>query len=277
MLNALYRIPEIDGHSNIEIQISNGCNLTCQSCSHYTNVGGGKNLDVDTISEWISLWNGRITPKHFIIMGGEPTLNRDLTEITEVSARLWASSTIKIVTNGFFLGKHPGLPLVMKKYGVELEISLKSEDEEYLKKIAPVKNLVEGWVRDFGVKVKWRKDYKNWLKVYHGYGPGIKPFEDGDPGQSFRACGQKVCRVLHEGSIWKCPRLAYLHIYKKRFDLDSSWNQYLKYEPLGSSASMREIRSFFEQEEIPECAMCPANKIPMVLPSPMTSAKELLK
>lgn len=277
MLKTIYKVPEIDGHSNIEIQISNGCNLTCQSCSHYTNVGGGKNLDIETISEWIKIWNTRIAPRHFIIMGGEPTLNKNLAEITEVSARLWSKSTIKIITNGFFLEKHPDLPSVMKKYKAELEISLKSEEEMYLKKITPIKELVEGWRRDFGIKTRWRKDYKNWLKVYHGYGPDIRPFEDGNPKQSFRICGQKVCRVLHDGNIWKCPRLAYLQIYKNRFNLDSSWDKYMKYKPLKAEASMKEIRWFFEQEEIPECAMCPANKIAMALSSPMTPAKELLK
>jgi sulfatase maturation enzyme AslB (radical SAM superfamily) len=275
MLKSLYRVPEIDGHSNIEIQVSNGCNLTCQSCSHYTNVGFAKNIDAKTVREWIGDWNERILPKNFILMGGEPTLNKNLVEIAELSARVWAFSKIKIVTNGFFLEKHPELPALMQKFNLNLEISLKSNDKEYLERIEPVKRLVDDWRGRFKIRVKWRKDYENWLMVYKGYGPEIRPFNDNEPKKSFESCGQKVCRVLHEGDIWKCPRLAYLHLYK--FKLDDSWSPYLKYRPLKAGASAKEIKSFFEQKEIPECAMCPARKHPMELPNPIISARELLR
>jgi MoaA/NifB/PqqE/SkfB family radical SAM enzyme len=277
MIKKLYKIPEIDGHSNLEIQIANGCNLTCQSCSHYTNVGGGKNLNAKTVEKWISNWNEKIVPKNFIIMGGEPTLNKNLVDIAELSATMWPMSKIKIITNGFFLHNHQKLPLIMQKFDIELEVSIKSNDEDYVEKINPTRKLINDWKNEFKFKIKWREDHKNWLKIYHGYGSNIKPFEDKSPKESFESCGQKVCRVLHEGDIWKCPRLAYLHIYKKKFELDESWGEYLRYKPLKAGSSMKEIKHFFEQREVPECAMCPAKKHPMILPSPMTAAKDLLK
>lgn len=275
MLKNLYKIPKIDGHSNLEIQIANGCNLTCQSCSHYTNVGGGKNLDTNTVVSWIKNWNNRVLPENFIIMGGEPTLNKNLISITKASLDLWRFSNIKIITNGYFLEKHPELPKIMHKSRIFLEISLKSNDSEYLKQIRPVQELIKDWTNKFDIKVAWRSDYENWLKVYHGYGPNILPFKDENPAKSYEVCGQKVCRVLHDGRIWKCPRLAYLHTYK--FKLHEDWDYYLKYKPLDSRCSFKQIKNFFETKEIPECAMCPAKKLKMDLPSPIVKFSELTK
>lgn len=274
MLKNLFKVPRIDGHSNIEIQIANGCNLTCQSCSHYTNVGGGKNLSAAEVEDWIREWNEVLLPENFIIMGGEPTLNKDLLQITRISCELWKHSKVKIVTNGYFLKNHPRLPEIMHDMKVSLEISLKSDSDEYRKQMAPVRELVDSWTERYRIDVRWREDQKSWLKVYHGYGPNIKPFEDNDPAESYRNCGQKVCRALHERCIWKCPRLAYLHTYK--FKLDDSWDKYLKYEPLRPGASLSQIRKFFTEEEIPECSMCPAKKHRMELPSPLIPARNIL-
>jgi sulfatase maturation enzyme AslB (radical SAM superfamily) len=237
-------------------------------------VGGGKNLDTETVCSWIKNWCGRIVPENFIIMGGEPTLNKNLISIIESSAKLWRLSTIKIITNGYFLKNHPDLPRVINEHNAVLEISLKSDDPEYLKQIEPIKDLVSGWVSKFKINVVWRKDHKNWLRVYNGYGPDIMPFEDNDPEKSYEVCGQKVCRVLHNGCIWKCPRLAYLHTYK--FKLHSSWDYYLKYKPLGPQSTFKQIKNFFETKAIPECSMCPARKHRMELPLPIIKPSELI-
>ena len=258
MLKNVYKIPKINGHSSLEIQIANGCNFTCQSCSHYTNVGGGKNLNLETFTEWCLNWNKKIVPENFIIMGGEPTINNQLVEIVKKSLILWKNSNIKIITNGFFLEKHIELPTIMHNSRIFMELSLKSDSKDYLESMAPVFRLIEDWKKKYQINIKFRNDYKSWLKIYNGYGKDITPFNDGNPKKSYEICGQKVCRVLHENCLWKCPRLAYLNLYNKRFKSNNAWDPYLEYKPIMPNAKMKEIKKFFEEKEIFECSMCPS-------------------
>lgn len=274
MIKSLYKIPQIDGHSNLEIQIANGCNFTCQSCSHYTNVGGGKNLSLETCFDWMKNWNKRILPENFIIMGGEPTLNKDMLNIIILSSKMWNNSKIKLITNGSFLYKHPDLPKIMNdRNNIYLEISIKHDnsDVDYSKLVNSIKDLVNNWKSKYKINVSFREDYKHWLKLYHGHGKDILPFNDNNPELSYKECGSKVCRVLHEGNIWKCPRLAFLKLYKTKFNLDSSWDQYLEYKPLTPNCTNSELIKFFTEKHIKECSMCPIGKNYIKLDPPKLS------
>jgi hypothetical protein len=73
-----------DGMSSIEMHVSHGCNLTCSSCSHYSNHGHKGNLNEDEFEAWIAPWAKKIKPRWFTIMGGEPTLNKKLTSLTKI-------------------------------------------------------------------------------------------------------------------------------------------------------------------------------------------------
>lgn len=273
MLKQLYIPPLIMGQRNIQMHVAHGCNLTCQSCSHYTNTGGGKTLSVEKAVSWMKPWSNRISPDFFVILGGEPTLNKKLCDIAVESAKLWCAR-IKIVSNGFFLHLHPDLPSIMREYNMCLEISLKSDSEEYNKRLEPVRELVSKWPKE--VDVVWRHDYRRWLKAYHGYGPSMMPYKDNDPEKSFDICGFKICKVIHEGKLWKCPRLAFLKMHNEKFKLHSDWNPYMEYQPLEPSCDNKKMIEFFEEQAIAECGMCPANKEKMELPSPLISAKELI-
>jgi len=277
MLKLMYKPPPILGQRNIQMHVAHGCNLTCQSCSHYTNTGGGKLLDLIDAIDWMKPWCERIVPDFFILIGGEPTLNKKLTDIAIAAAKMWKYSKIKIVTNGFFLDKHPHLPQAMKDYDLHIEISIKSNAPEYDEKIKPIKNIVQEWLaKEPKLHIKYRNDYTHWIKIYHGYGPNIMPYQDNDPKTSFQNCGFKICKVLHETALWKCPRLAFLKLHNQKFPLHENWNPYLNYQPLKPNCTWRELVNFYTEETIPECAMCPAKIEYMNLPSPLIPAKELI-
>lgn len=277
MLKVIYKPPLILGQRNIQMHVAHGCNLTCQSCSHYTNTGGGKLLDTEQAIEWMKPWAQKIMPDFFILIGGEPTLNKKLTEITLEAARLWKYSKIKIVSNGFFLDKHPELPKVMKDFDVYLEISIKDNTSEYNERMKPTRDIVAQWLaKEPKLNIRYREDYTHWIKLYHGYGPDMMPYKDNDPEMSFKNCGFKICKVLHEGKLWKCPRLAFLKMHNEKFRLHPDWNPYLNYTALEPSCTRQELIDFYKEESIPECAMCPANIEYMKLPSPLIPAKDLI-
>ena len=90
-------------HDRLEIHAAHACNLTCESCSHFSNGGHKAILSPEDAEEWMKLWNTRIEPKTFRILGGEPTLNPNLTELIYLTRPCWPSSKITLVTNGLLL------------------------------------------------------------------------------------------------------------------------------------------------------------------------------
>ncbi len=58
-------------------------------------------------------WVGRLAPESFCLVGGEPTINPKLAEMVYLAARFWPRSQLRLITNGFFLHKHPRLPEVL--------------------------------------------------------------------------------------------------------------------------------------------------------------------
>ena len=65
----------------LELHVTHACNFTCEGCSHYSNHGHFGNISLDDIEDWLYAWSERIRPKTLTILGGEPTLNKDLPEI----------------------------------------------------------------------------------------------------------------------------------------------------------------------------------------------------
>lgn len=275
-----------DRMSNIELHVAHGCNLTCDSCSHYSNHGHKGLLSIKDAEDWMRPWSAKIAPKWFSLMGGEPTLNKNLVPITKLTVQIWSGTHVRIITNGFFLDRHPDLPEAMEKLGVQLRISIHSDNKEYTERLKPVRRLVADWqAKHPNLDVVWKEDWKGWLQVYRGFGNNMLPFEDKQPRKSWESCGVKWCRQLFLGKLWKCPNLAYLQMQDQKFDLHPKWEPYLTYrhgdlkgQAIEPTASQREIKAFYEEEEIPHCAMCPAkvNYHPN-FPSPLIPVSSLLK
>ena len=98
----------------LDLHITENCNLTCESCSDFNNHGFTSMLSLEDGERWMSLWNKRIQPKKFIILGGEPTLHKDLIPFLELARHMWPNSEVVLTTNGFFIHQHDGLDKVLK-------------------------------------------------------------------------------------------------------------------------------------------------------------------
>ena len=59
----------------LEFHVAFGCNMTCESCAHYSNHAHAGNVAPSELERQIALWNGKIVPRSFRLLGGEPTLN----------------------------------------------------------------------------------------------------------------------------------------------------------------------------------------------------------
>lgn len=256
---------------HLEIHVAHACNLTCESCSHYSNQGHNGYVSLAEADRWLTSWSKRLSLDAFSLLGGEPTIHPDLANFVVLARAHWPTAYLRLVTNGFFLHRHPRLPLVLQgDPNACLYLSVHHNSPEYRERLRPIMDLVEAWVRDYGIRVEFYESFKYWTRRYHGSGHTMEPFSDSQPRQSWERCPAKTCPQIFEGRIWKCAPLAYLRQQHARHRLSAAWAPYLQYQPLDPGCSDGEIAEFFRREEEPSCAMCPAAPVRFELPIPLT-------
>lgn len=250
--------------NQIELHVTHACNFTCEGCSHYSNHGHSGNLSVDTAREWLYNWSQRVVPNTFVILGGEPTLNEELTDIVYLVRMIYPdpSTKIDLVSNASFLHKHPRLPQALKATQTNLAISIHStKHKDYVRRFKRGYKLAKEWKHNLGVHVEfWDFTNNHWIPQYKGYGNNFMPYEDDNPRLSWEKCVSKHAMQIHEGKLWKCPALAYLPMQANKYNLSQKWDPYLKYEPLSSDCTDEELKEFLSREDELFCSMCPANK-----------------
>ena len=256
----------------LELHVTHACNFTCEGCSHYSNHGHTGNISLDDCEEWLYGWSKRVKPKTFTILGGEPTLNKDLPEIVYMVRAMFPDPTtgIDVITNATGLHLQPRLPQMLVATGATLAVSIHStEHPNYIKKFKRGYKLAKKWKHDLGVWVEfWDFTNKEWVIQYKGFGDRMMPYEDNNPRKSWEVCISKYAMQLHEGKLWKCPALAYLPMQAKKYNLSDKWNPYLKYQSLDVDCTDEELEEFLNREDESFCSMCPANRDVYTKPDP---------
>jgi hypothetical protein len=257
----------------LELHVTHACNLTCESCSHYSNHGHRGSLSLETADAWMASWSRRVIPGTFNLLGGEPTVHPDLPAFVGLVRSHWPTTTIRISTNGFLLHRHPTLAAELARHGPsEINLSIHHGSPEYEKRLQPVRALLKEWREAYPtIRIKPIPSEKNWTRRYLGEGATMKPFIDNDPRSSWEICPARTCAQLHEGKIWKCGPLAYLPMQAEKFGLGEEWEQYLRYQPLEPGCSDEEAAEFFGREDESACLMCSAEKRLFELPLPFRS------
>ena len=253
----------------LEIHVVHSCNLTCESCSHYSNQGHKGMLGLETADRWLAGWSRRLKPTLFKLVGGEPTLHPELSAMIRLARHHWPHSHMSLATNGFFLHRHPELPRALHETRTVLSISQHHQSPEYLEKIQQIVELVQAWKREHDIAAEIVPSYRMWTRRYRGTGATMEPYEDGQPRQSWTICPAKWCAQLYLGNIWKCAALAYLGMQHERYHLSEKWADYLRYKALEPGCSDDELREFLGREEESCCGMCPAVAERFELPSPL--------
>ena len=257
----------------LELHVTHTCNLACDSCSHYSNHGHAGNLDLAEADRWMGAWSDRLIVEEFNLLGGEPTIHPGLSEFVVLARRHWPMVRIRIITNGFFLHRHPDLPLVLAADGnTDLALSVHHDGTEYAERLRPIFDLLETWQRDHGTKFHIWPSHQGWTRRYLGFGDAMLPFEDGRPRQSWEICPARHCKQLYEGKLWKCAPLAYLGLQKAKYRLSDKWDPYLRYAPLDANCTDDELDGFLALENEAACSMCSAEPRRFSLPDPIRSS-----
>jgi hypothetical protein len=255
---------------NLELHVAHGCNLSCESCSHYSNHGHAGTVSLEDAEQWMKLWSRRVSVKRFTLLGGEPSIHPRLPDFVGLVRRHWPDTRIEIISNGFFLHRHPTLPgILAADANNKLIVSVHHDSDEYRERLRPIFELLETWQREHKLRVDIRPSDKNWTRRYEGFGGAMLPFEDGDPRASWEICPARHCKQLHDGQIWKCAPLAYLPMQKAKYQLSGKWDPYLAYRPLDPDCSDAELRAFAALEDEQACGMCAARPRLFELPNPL--------
>src|ERR1700680_2164234 len=179
----------------LELHVTHACNLTCESCSHYSNHGHRGFLELAQAESWMRGWSERITAREFNLLGGEPTMHPRLSEFVVLVRKHWPAAHIHIITNGFFLHRHPDLPATLAADGnAALALSVHHHETAYLERLRPILDLLASWQRDHGTIVETMQSHQGWTRRYLGFGAAMLPFEDGRPRQSWEVCPARYCK-----------------------------------------------------------------------------------
>lgn len=261
---------------SLEFHAAHACNLYCAQCSHYSNVHAGGIVSLAEAKENFDAWTGRLRPKKFVILGGEPTLNPDLCEMLVLGRRAFPGARKLLVSNGFFFDRHPDLPKVLCDNYYKLEVSQHGNAPAYRERFQAVLDTIARWRRDFPrLAIGVRQSHIGWRRQYN--------IEDGkalpilsNPRDGWNACIQKRCTQLYKRHLWKCPALAYFSLLEKKLRLEDvpDWQLFRDYQACRPTATDAEVRRFFANQEIDQCGLCPDHKIPFRHNDPMLSGCE---
>lgn len=245
----------------LEMDITAVCNLKCPGCTHYSNYGTKGILPFAEGGPEMERWAARLMPSRFRILGGEPTINPELCDYIRKAHQLWPKAMREVVSNGFFVDRHPELYRTLAETGTALEVSLHENTPDYLQKSNIEKIREASRTHKFQLKTLGGTSDDFW-QAYRGQGPDMMPFNDGNPNKSWEICGG--CACITKGKLWKCPNIGHLHLADELFDLKSKeeWRPYLAHQGMGLEASDREIYEYLYRTHY-ICSMCPSYRLPM--------------
>lgn len=258
----------------VEYHLSHGCNLACESCSHFSQENHSGRATPQSFYGELAPWARRLNPRYVLLLGGEPLLNPDLCEILPIARELWPQGgregvQILLVSNGLLLPKWASrLPKVLQDNDIRLDLSRHHDAPEYLEKFDAAVALARSW----GIPgtPMLRESFAKWTHIYKGSGANVLPFTDGNPQRSWERCVSHWCLQIHEGMLWKCPPVAYLPMQHKKFGVDTqAWAPFLHYQPLKPMCSEAELEEFVNRKCESVCGLCPANPVAFRKPLPL--------
>lgn len=113
---------------NVDIHLTDKCNLNCKHCNHFCplvpqDAQPYKSLEyiaqnLATLSRYTSIIN------NITLLGGEPFLHPNLTEIINMARQLFPSISITIITNGTLYNKLPEITPAIINNRIEVSLSL---------------------------------------------------------------------------------------------------------------------------------------------------------
>jgi organic radical activating enzyme len=257
---------------NIQVYITNVCNLTCENCITYNNLKFSGHYYFDDHKEYYTEWSKKLKLNSLTIIGGEPFANPKLIEWADSIRALWPNiSEIDISTNGTYLKNKIKECQYLLKQNVWLNISVHDpkllyEVEESLKEIFSIFKNVRREKSDSqsdSFYVGHRKiatidkRYVFSKKSLQSIKNNIIYMHNSDPAKSHGECG--YCYTFMRGKLFKCFLTAVSEDLCNQFNIEPRAEELLrKYKPCSPFDTNDEIASWISslKRPIEQCKLC---------------------
>jgi organic radical activating enzyme len=188
-----------------ELHIAEHCNLKCANCCNMSPLVAERTLSVAEAERLVTQMAGVLHADVIKIMGGEPLLHPELTEVLRVLRASGIADRVRLFTNGLLLG---GMPDAFWEALDELTISNYTS--------APVKPAVLAMVRersrrhDFVLNVKPVDEFTQVLSPRY-------EAKDAAVERTFARCWLRHrCLVVRDRRFYMCTRAAYAEDFLQR-------------------------------------------------------------
>lgn len=254
----MYSIPRLD------IMIAYSCNIACRGCISLSDRRRSGIAPMTDIGHWLDQWRLRITPGVATLFGGEPCLHPDLIEVCALVRRAWPEATLRLITNGYLLGRFPAAAWF--DFGaMEIQVSVHREDHE-ARINHNIRQILQqradwqvhqhsgdrehrqlSWSHHSGVKI-YKSIFREFIVPYREQGQQILSWRS-DPARAHSICGAPATPILFRGRLYKCPAVANV------MDLLGP-NSWCDYEPVTPDS---DLENFVANIGRPEscCGQCP--------------------
>jgi hypothetical protein len=91
----------------LELSAADHCNLSCLHCSHLAPLSARRLLSPAALAQWLQWLEPVLRVDEVRLLGGEPLLHPQLTELIRVARASGVSRAIKVITNGLLLDRCP--------------------------------------------------------------------------------------------------------------------------------------------------------------------------
>lgn len=118
---------KIDKIDNVDIHLTDKCNLNCKHCNHFCPIvqTNEEYRDLnDIVSDFSCLAKYTELFCNLTLLGGEPFLHPKLDEILKISRQIFTDTNIKLVTNGTLYKRLPDLNQSITNNNIKVEVSV---------------------------------------------------------------------------------------------------------------------------------------------------------
>jgi uncharacterized radical SAM superfamily Fe-S cluster-containing enzyme len=244
-----------------EVNLVDHCNLDCQMCDHYSHLSDKHFVNINRFEKDIirmgQICNHKI--RAVTLLGGEPTLHRDIIKCMEITRREFPDpAELIILTNGLLLPRLEKSPQgniweACKKYNFHIIVTVYPINFDYkvLEKKAAEYGIPIGMSSDIHAK-KLTRNIK--ISAKHTFdlsgGVGKHCFIDCLYFNKFS--------VLKDGRFYMCPVAAHSGIFNKYFNKDLKLTEADSVD-IYKINSLRELADFTSYP-VPFCRYCDIKK-----------------
>lgn len=261
-----------------EFYITNVCNLSCAGCNRFNDYHFTGYQKWQDYADIYSRWAQEVTLGTMGILGGEPLLNPTFMAWLVGVNRLWPNRHLKVVTNGFQLGKVAGLyDMLEANRNIEIWVGIHNKQHkqqifdtvrQFLRAPVVTDHRADNpyqeyvWMTDRN-RVRVKIEYNWWFHQGAIRREGMtRTLHASDPEKAHANCHMRTCHHFIRGHLYKCGVVALLPEFDQQHPLSlSQQDQQLmhSYRALSIDDDFATKQQFVStlEDAIPQCRFCP--------------------